>query len=238
MCSPICAPGSPPITGPPVGRWPTWCTSCAASPRPISARWPSTSPRYLRHRRRIPPPLSKPAPRPAPPLAPVPACMRARAPPAIRPAGPSSAYAPSLALNSNVHGVTPDTLIRVILAGVEAFPEHGAMPAFAASFDDTQLTELVTYIRQQFASPPKRHGRTSGGPSPASARPSTSCLSRTAPARHQHQREIRRRAIGDVGERGDALVRHRPPLDIHRVARSPRCVPAHGGSWAGCGPPS
>jgi nicotinate dehydrogenase subunit B len=60
---------------------------------------------------------------------------------------------PSLALNSNLHGVTPDSLIRVILDGIAspALPELGAMPGFRTSLDDAQTAELVRYLRAQFA---------------------------------------------------------------------------------------
>ena len=60
---------------------------------------------------------------------------------------------PSLALNSNVHAPTPDTLIRVILHGIAdpALPELGAMPGFSGNLDDGQVAELVRYIRSQFA---------------------------------------------------------------------------------------
>ena len=58
---------------------------------------------------------------------------------------------PSLALNSNVHDDTPDTLIRVILQGAGSFPERGVMPAFGGSLDDTQVAELVRFVRAQFA---------------------------------------------------------------------------------------
>ena len=60
---------------------------------------------------------------------------------------------PSLAVNSNVHAPTPDTLIRVILHGIEdpALPELGAMPGFGGNLDDAQVAELVRYIRAQFA---------------------------------------------------------------------------------------
>ncbi len=60
---------------------------------------------------------------------------------------------PSLALNSNVHAASPDTLIRVILQGIEppALPTLGAMPAFRDSLDDAQVVELVRFIRDQFA---------------------------------------------------------------------------------------
>ena len=60
---------------------------------------------------------------------------------------------PSLALNSNVHAASPDTLIRVILHGITApaRPELGAMPAFSGNLDDHQVAELVRTIRAQFA---------------------------------------------------------------------------------------
>ncbi|MFL9918610.1 molybdopterin-dependent oxidoreductase [Paraburkholderia fungorum] len=60
---------------------------------------------------------------------------------------------PSLALNTNLHSTTPDNLIRVILDGIgsPARPELGTMPAYRDSFNDAQIVELVTYLRQQFA---------------------------------------------------------------------------------------
>ncbi|MFM0096979.1 molybdopterin-dependent oxidoreductase [Paraburkholderia nemoris] len=60
---------------------------------------------------------------------------------------------PSLALNTNLHSTTPDNLIRVILDGIgsPARPELGTMPAYRDSFNDAQVAELVTYLRQQFA---------------------------------------------------------------------------------------
>ena len=60
---------------------------------------------------------------------------------------------PSLALNTNLHSGTPDNLIRVILDGIgsPARPELGTMPAYRDSFNDAQVTELVSYLRQQFA---------------------------------------------------------------------------------------
>jgi nicotinate dehydrogenase subunit B len=60
---------------------------------------------------------------------------------------------PSLALNTNLHSTTPDNLIRVILDGIgsPARPELGTMPAYRDSFNDAQVTELVSYLRQQFA---------------------------------------------------------------------------------------
>jgi nicotinate dehydrogenase subunit B len=60
---------------------------------------------------------------------------------------------PSLALNSNLHAATPDTLIEVVLHGIEtpALPALGAMPAFGRMFDDAQVAALVRYLRAQFA---------------------------------------------------------------------------------------
>jgi nicotinate dehydrogenase subunit B len=66
---------------------------------------------------------------------------------------PQFGVRPSLALNSNLHAPTPDSLIRVILNGIEtpALPSLGAMPAFGRTFDDAQVTALVRYLRAQFA---------------------------------------------------------------------------------------
>ena len=60
---------------------------------------------------------------------------------------------PSLALNSNLHAAIPDNLIQVILNGIASpvSSDLGYMPAFRDSFSDDQLTELVSYLRQQFA---------------------------------------------------------------------------------------
>ncbi|MGF6701157.1 nicotinate dehydrogenase subunit B [Paraburkholderia sp. MM5496-R1] len=60
---------------------------------------------------------------------------------------------PSLALNTNLHGATPDNLIRVILDGIgsPARPELGTMPAYRDSFNDAQVAELVSFLRAQFA---------------------------------------------------------------------------------------
>jgi nicotinate dehydrogenase subunit B len=60
---------------------------------------------------------------------------------------------PSLALNTNLHSALPDNLIRVILHGI-ATPvssDLGYMPAFRDSMTAGQITELVSYLRQQFA---------------------------------------------------------------------------------------
>ena len=60
---------------------------------------------------------------------------------------------PSLSVNTNVHSLTPDNLIRVILQGVRepANPELGYMPGFADSFNDEQMVALLKYLRANFA---------------------------------------------------------------------------------------
>ncbi len=60
---------------------------------------------------------------------------------------------PSLALNSNLHSGTPDNLIQVILHGIAkpAYSHLGYMPPFKDSITDTQIVELVSYLRKQFA---------------------------------------------------------------------------------------
>lgn len=60
---------------------------------------------------------------------------------------------PSLALNSNLHSAVPDNLIQVILHGIDnpVSSDLGYMPAFKNSFNDEQVTELVSYLRRQFA---------------------------------------------------------------------------------------
>lgn len=60
---------------------------------------------------------------------------------------------PSLALNSNLHGPSPDNLARVIVEGITkpVNGELGAMPSFAHSLNDQQLTELLRYLRTRFA---------------------------------------------------------------------------------------
>jgi nicotinate dehydrogenase subunit B len=60
---------------------------------------------------------------------------------------------PSLALNSNVHGATPDNLVRVILEGIMSpvYADLGTMPAFRDSLNDRQIIELAKYLRQRFA---------------------------------------------------------------------------------------
>jgi nicotinate dehydrogenase subunit B len=60
---------------------------------------------------------------------------------------------PSLALNSNLHSAQPDNLIQVILHGIRqpANSDLGYMPAFRDSMNDAQVTELVSFLRRQFA---------------------------------------------------------------------------------------
>ena len=60
---------------------------------------------------------------------------------------------PSLALNSNLHSSQPDNLIQVIVHGIAkpAFSDLGYMPAFKDSMSDSQIAELVSFLRQQFA---------------------------------------------------------------------------------------
>ncbi len=60
---------------------------------------------------------------------------------------------PSLALNSNLHSAVPDNLIQVILHGIASpvSSDLGYMPGFRDSLSTDQVTELVSYLRQQFA---------------------------------------------------------------------------------------
>jgi nicotinate dehydrogenase subunit B len=60
---------------------------------------------------------------------------------------------PSLALNSNLHSARPDNLIQVILHGIPkpAITDLGYMPGYAQAYSDSQIVELVTYLRAQFA---------------------------------------------------------------------------------------
>jgi nicotinate dehydrogenase subunit B len=60
---------------------------------------------------------------------------------------------PSLALNSNLHSAMPDNLIQIILHGIASpvSSDLGYMPGFKDSFNDSQVGELVSYLRRQFA---------------------------------------------------------------------------------------
>ena len=59
----------------------------------------------------------------------------------------------ALALNTNLHAARPDNLIQVLMHGVStsASSEIGAMPGFADSMSDRQMTTLVDYLRQLYA---------------------------------------------------------------------------------------
>jgi nicotinate dehydrogenase subunit B len=61
---------------------------------------------------------------------------------------------PPLALNTNLHSDRPDNLIQVILNGIAdpAAGDLGYMPAFGGSLNDTQVVELVEYMRARYAS--------------------------------------------------------------------------------------
>nr|WP_228632433.1 c-type cytochrome [Halomonas sp.] len=58
-----------------------------------------------------------------------------------------------LALNTNLHSDHPDNVIQSILGGVHAdhVPGIGNMPGFDDSFSNTQIADLVTYLRARFA---------------------------------------------------------------------------------------
>ncbi|WP_268800509.1 molybdopterin cofactor-binding domain-containing protein [Pseudomonas huanghezhanensis] len=60
---------------------------------------------------------------------------------------------PSLATNTNVHSTLPDNLVKVILQGIAtpATPDLGYMPGFKDSLSNTQISELIAYLRSRFA---------------------------------------------------------------------------------------
>jgi nicotinate dehydrogenase subunit B len=60
---------------------------------------------------------------------------------------------PSLALNTNLHSVNPDNVLRAILEGINvpALGHLGSMPSFRGSLDDRQLADLLGYLRARFA---------------------------------------------------------------------------------------
>jgi nicotinate dehydrogenase subunit B len=60
---------------------------------------------------------------------------------------------PPLALNTNLHSAKPDNLIQVILNGIAdpATGDLGYMPAFGGSLNDTQVADLVEYMRARYA---------------------------------------------------------------------------------------
>ncbi|MCB8874532.1 molybdopterin cofactor-binding domain-containing protein [Acidisoma silvae] len=60
---------------------------------------------------------------------------------------------PNLAFNSNLHSDRPDNLIRTILRGVPkpAIADLGSMPAFGPVLSDSQIADLVRFLRRQYA---------------------------------------------------------------------------------------
>ncbi|URD45382.1 molybdopterin-dependent oxidoreductase (plasmid) [Pseudomonas sp. BYT-5] len=60
---------------------------------------------------------------------------------------------PDIAVNSAVHSDRPNNLIKTILFGIENPPisSLGYMPAFKSSFNDSQIADLVAYIRSEYA---------------------------------------------------------------------------------------
>ena len=60
---------------------------------------------------------------------------------------------PPLALNTNLHSDKPDNLIQVILHGIAnpANGDLGYMPAFSGSLNDTQIADLIAYMRARYA---------------------------------------------------------------------------------------
>ncbi len=58
-----------------------------------------------------------------------------------------------LALNTNLTSARADNLVRTILEGIRepAHKDIGFMPAFANAFSDTELVELITYMRARYA---------------------------------------------------------------------------------------
>ena len=60
---------------------------------------------------------------------------------------------PLLAANTSVHAGTPDNLIQVVLNGIQtpANGDLGYMPGFKDSLDDSQVADLLGYLRARFA---------------------------------------------------------------------------------------
>ena len=62
----------------------------------------------------------------------------------------------SLALNSNLHSEHPDNLIQIILHGIQAntlsMADKNTMPAFKNSLTNQQIADLLTYLRERYAS--------------------------------------------------------------------------------------
>ncbi|QEI09160.1 c-type cytochrome [Pigmentiphaga aceris] len=70
-----------------------------------------------------------------------------------RNAAPMFGVRPPLALNTNLHSDKPDNLIQVILNGIAdpATGDLGYMPAFGNSMNDTQIADLIAYMRARYA---------------------------------------------------------------------------------------
>jgi len=60
---------------------------------------------------------------------------------------------PPLALNSNLYSSRPDNVVNIILNGLRepATQDIGFMPAFKYALSDTQIAELVSYMRSRYA---------------------------------------------------------------------------------------
>jgi len=60
---------------------------------------------------------------------------------------------PLLSLSTNIHSSSPDNLIQIILHGIRepVDPGLGFMPGFRDSLNETQLANLLRYLRREFA---------------------------------------------------------------------------------------
>jgi nicotinate dehydrogenase subunit B len=58
-----------------------------------------------------------------------------------------------LALNGNLHSATPDNLVQVIQSGIQQppSPRVGFMPGFKDSLSESQMLDLVGWMRQRYA---------------------------------------------------------------------------------------
>jgi nicotinate dehydrogenase subunit B len=66
---------------------------------------------------------------------------------------PQFGVQPNLAFNTNLQASRPDNLIRTILDGIQAPARDGlgAMPAFGQSLNDSQIADLVGFLRRHYA---------------------------------------------------------------------------------------
>jgi nicotinate dehydrogenase subunit B len=66
---------------------------------------------------------------------------------------PQFGVQPNLAFNTNLQASRPDNLIRTILDGIQAPARDGlgAMPAFGQSLNDSQIADLVGFLRRRYA---------------------------------------------------------------------------------------